>query len=215
MQFITEGLLGFDSFDSSFAWKKPTGYQYQRLHNPSFAAFSRASQLGCARGYAAKHVPLKMEFATFRSPPERLLSTHQEVNKPFACQARSPTCYHPAPPKRCDTPRTERVRFNQRSHISAADITSDSQKLFFASFVLFQTQAPPESKRAGARNSTEAHAGVLCMSSPSFIPASAGAPLGSVFIFFASEVATPNLLSNYKVGTTAPPPHCPTRRVKY
>lgn len=82
---------------SSFAWKKPTGYRYQRSHNPSFAASSRASQLGAARGYAAKkNVPLKMEFATFRSPPERLLSTRQAVNKPFACQARSPTCYTPS-----------------------------------------------------------------------------------------------------------------------
>lgn len=54
MQFISEGLLGFDSFDSSFAWKKPTGYQYQRSRNPSFAASSRASKLGGARGYAAK-----------------------------------------------------------------------------------------------------------------------------------------------------------------
>lgn len=157
-----------------------------------------------------KNVALKMGFATFRSPPERLLSTHQEVNKPFVCQARSPT----RPPERCDTPRTERVRFNQRSHTSAADITSDSQKLFFASLVLFQTRAPPESKRASGKGlgipRKCSHALVLCMSSPSFIPASAGAPSGSVFHLFASRVATPNLLSNYKAGTAAWPPHTHT-----
>lgn len=187
--------------------KNPSGYQYQRSRNPSFAASSRASQLGGARGYAAENVRLKMEFATFRSPPERLLSTRREVNKPFACQARSPSRTSP----KDVTQSTERVRFNQRSHISAADITSDSQKLFFASLVLFR--APPESKRGsgkGDRNSAEAHTWACFMYELSIVHSRLrrGA-IGVRFHLFASEVATPNLLSNYKAGTAASPPPYP------
>lgn len=149
-----------------------------------------ASQLCAARGYAS-NARLKMEFATFRSPPEDI-SAHQEIYKTHLSTL-------PPPPLKmcaCDTSRKECINSNQHSWIHVTDITSTVKSIFASVFYFSLVRC------LIFQNSTEPNILVLYVRVYGFhlLPSSTihscprpHRPIGSIFTF-ASGVTTLTLL---------------------
>lgn len=117
------------------------------------------SSLAHSLGATPPNVRLKMEFATFTSPPGDF-SAHQEVNKTLPVTTPPPLSSSFPPqslrPRRCACVVTQRVRFNQRSQIFLCALTSTLTCCFY--FFLFFATLLFLSRHHSSPNS------VLCMS---------------------------------------------------